>query len=41
MLFREDDQNGVHGVNERMRVRSLNEGRAYLFELIRRYAGAQ
>ncbi len=37
-VFGEADFNGVHGLNERMRVRSLYEGRDYLFDLIKAYA---
>lgn len=37
-IFAEADFNGVHGLNERMRVRSLYEGRDYLFELVKIYA---
>lgn len=32
------DGNGAHGVNERIRVRSVMEGRDYLYALIKRYA---
>ena len=32
------DGNGAHGVDERIRVRSLMEGRDYLYALLRRYA---
>lgn len=32
------DGNGAHGVNERIRVRSIMEGRDYLHALIQRYA---
>lgn len=35
------DGNGAHGVNERIRVRSLYQGRDYLYALIRRYAGGR
>jgi acetylornithine deacetylase/succinyl-diaminopimelate desuccinylase-like protein len=37
-VFGEADFNGVHGLNERIRVRSLYEGRDYLFDLIKAYA---
>ena len=37
-IFAEADFNGVHGLNERIRVRSLYEGRDYLFDLIKAYA---
>jgi acetylornithine deacetylase/succinyl-diaminopimelate desuccinylase-like protein len=32
------DGNGAHGVNERIRVRSVYQGRDYLYDLIRAYA---
>ena len=32
------DGSGVHGLNERIRVRSLYEGRDYLFDLVKAYA---
>lgn len=35
------DGNGAHGVNERIRTRSLYAGRDYLYALIRRYAGSR
>jgi acetylornithine deacetylase/succinyl-diaminopimelate desuccinylase-like protein len=37
-IFSEADFNGVHGLNERLRVRSLYEGRDYLFDLIKAYS---
>jgi acetylornithine deacetylase/succinyl-diaminopimelate desuccinylase-like protein len=37
-LFRDPDGNGVHGLNERMRVRSVMEGRAFLYGLVKAYA---
>jgi acetylornithine deacetylase/succinyl-diaminopimelate desuccinylase-like protein len=37
-VFGEADFNGVHGLNERMRARSLYEGRDYLFDLVKLYA---
>jgi acetylornithine deacetylase/succinyl-diaminopimelate desuccinylase-like protein len=37
-IFGEADFNGVHGLNERMRVSSLYEGRDYLFDLVKLYA---
>lgn len=39
-LFADPDGGGVHGLNERIRVRSLYEGRDFLFDLVRAYAGA-
>jgi acetylornithine deacetylase/succinyl-diaminopimelate desuccinylase-like protein len=37
-LFRDPDGNGVHGLNERIRVRSVMEGRAFLYGLVKAYA---
>lgn len=39
-IFGEIDGNGAHGLNERIRVRSLYEGRDYLFDLVKLYANA-
>jgi acetylornithine deacetylase/succinyl-diaminopimelate desuccinylase-like protein len=39
-IFGEADGNGAHGLNERIRVRSLYEGRDYLFDLVKVYANA-
>jgi len=39
-IFGEADGNGAHGLNERIRVRSLYEGRDYLFDLLKVYANA-
>lgn len=33
------DGNGTHGLNERLEVRSLYEGRDYLFDLVKLLAG--
>lgn len=35
------DGNGVHGLNERIEVKSLYVGRDYLFDLVKAYAGQQ
>lgn len=40
-LFGGSDGDGVHGLNERMRVKSLYEGRDFLHALIKDYAGGQ
>jgi acetylornithine deacetylase/succinyl-diaminopimelate desuccinylase-like protein len=40
-IFGDPDGNGVHGLNERIRVRSLYEGRDYLFDLVKAYVGAK
>ncbi|GAA0649306.1 M20/M25/M40 family metallo-hydrolase [Brevundimonas lenta] len=37
-MFADPDGGGVHGLNERIRVRSLYEGRDFLFELVKAYA---
>lgn len=37
-LFLEPDGNGIHGLNERVRVSMLYEGRDYLYDLLRAYA---
>ncbi len=37
-LFRDPDGNGLHGLNERIRVRSVMEGRAFLYRLVKAYA---
>jgi acetylornithine deacetylase/succinyl-diaminopimelate desuccinylase-like protein len=39
-IFGDPDGNGVHGLNERVRVRSVYEGRDYLFDLVKTYVGA-
>lgn len=36
-IFSDPDGQGVHGLNERIRVKSVMEGRAYLYRLIKRY----
>jgi acetylornithine deacetylase/succinyl-diaminopimelate desuccinylase-like protein len=40
-IFGDPDGNGAHGLNERMRVRSLYDGRDYLFDLVKTYVGAK
>lgn len=40
-IFGDPDGNGAHGLNERVRVRSLYEGRDYLFDLVKVYVGAK
>lgn len=37
-MFSEPDGNGAHGLNEKMRVRSLYEGRDFLHEVVKIYA---
>ncbi len=38
-IFVDPDLNGAHGLNERIRTKSLYEGRDYLFDLVKAYAG--
>ncbi len=38
-MWGDPDGNGVHGLNERVEVRSLYVGRDYLYDLIKAYAG--
>jgi acetylornithine deacetylase/succinyl-diaminopimelate desuccinylase-like protein len=38
-MFRDPDGSGVHGLNERIRVRSLYEGQEFLYRLVKLYAG--
>ena len=38
-LFLEPDFNNIHGLNEKMRVSALYDGRDYLFDLVKAYAG--
>ena len=40
-LFGSSDGDGIHGLNERMRVKSLYEGRDFLHALIKDYAGGK
>ncbi|MGC4250991.1 MAG: M20/M25/M40 family metallo-hydrolase [Sphingobium sp.] len=40
-IFLDPDGNGAHGVNERVRVKSVYDGRDYLYALIKRYAGSR
>ncbi len=37
-IFYESDGGGVHGLNERIRVKSVMDGRAYLHDLLKAYA---
>lgn len=37
-LFADPDGGGVHGLNERIRIRSLHEGRDFLYDLVKAYA---
>lgn len=40
-VFGDTDGNGAHGLNERMNIRSLYDGRDYLFDLVKLYAGGR
>ena len=38
-VFIDQDMGGIHGLNERIRVTSLYDGRDYLFDLVKAFAG--
>jgi acetylornithine deacetylase/succinyl-diaminopimelate desuccinylase-like protein len=38
-LFSDPDGQGVHGLNERIRVKSLMDGRVFLYRLVKAYTG--
>lgn len=38
-MFVDADGNGIHGLNERIRVKTLMDGRAYLYQLMKLYGG--
>lgn len=38
-IFLDKDLDGIHGLNERIPVKSLYDGRDYLFDLVKAYAG--
>ncbi len=40
-LFRDPDGSGVHGLNERIRVKSLYEGHEFLYRVVKLYAGGK
>lgn len=40
-VFVDPDGNGVHGLDERVRVKSLMEARVFLYRLVKTYAGAR
>ena len=40
-VFGDMDGNGAHGLNERIRVKSVYEGRDYLYDLVKVYAGGK
>jgi acetylornithine deacetylase/succinyl-diaminopimelate desuccinylase-like protein len=40
-MFRDPDGSGVHGLNERIRVRSLYEGHEFLYRVVKLYGGGR
>ena len=40
-MFRDPDGSGVHGLNERIRVRTMYEGQEFLYRLVKLYAGGK
>ena len=40
-MFNDPATSGVHGLNERLPVRSLYEGQEFLYRLVKLWAGAQ
>ncbi|MEK7878075.1 MAG: M20/M25/M40 family metallo-hydrolase [Pseudomonadota bacterium] len=40
-IFHDPDGSGVHGLNERIRVRSVYEGHEFLYRLVKLYAGGR
>ncbi len=40
-LFEDAEGNYIHGLNERMRVKSLMEGRRFLHEVVKLYADSE
>lgn len=40
-IFVDADGGGIHGLNERIPVRSLYEGHEFLYQLVKRYAGGR
>ncbi len=40
-MFRDPDGGGVHGLNERIRIRSLYEGHEFLYRVVKLYAGGK
>lgn len=38
-IFRDSEGDGTHGLNERIRVRSVFEGRDFLYDVVKEYAG--
>jgi acetylornithine deacetylase/succinyl-diaminopimelate desuccinylase-like protein len=40
-VFVDPDGNGVHGLDERVRVKSLMDARGFLYRLVKSYAGTR
>jgi acetylornithine deacetylase/succinyl-diaminopimelate desuccinylase-like protein len=40
-LFEDTEGNYIHGLNERMRVKALMDGRRFLYEVVKLYADAE
>ena len=40
-MFRDPDGGGIHGLNERIRMRSLYEGHEFLYRVVKMYAGGK
>jgi acetylornithine deacetylase/succinyl-diaminopimelate desuccinylase-like protein len=40
-MFQDPDGSGVHGLNERIRVRSLYEGHEFLYRLVKLYGSGE
>jgi acetylornithine deacetylase/succinyl-diaminopimelate desuccinylase-like protein len=40
-IFGDADGNGVHGLNERLRVKSVYDGRDFLYAVVKIYANAK
>ena len=40
-MFRDPDGGGIHGLNERIRMRSLYEGHEFLYRVVKLYAGGK
>jgi acetylornithine deacetylase/succinyl-diaminopimelate desuccinylase-like protein len=40
-MFGDPDGNGAHGLNERLRVKSVYDGRDFLYQVVKIYAGAK
>ena len=40
-MFGDPDGNGAHGLNERLRVKSVYDGRDFLYQVVKTYAAAK